>query len=242
MSTLSIAKKLSFAAASVAFIALGSGGAAKAAEIVNGSFETGDFTGWITNDLTDPFFPLQVDDAGVTPGFGLFSSAPTDGKFAALHGFDGNGPGIISLAQDVFIETGITTLTFDFRAGWDMQNFFGSSLDRLFEVNIETAGGGANLLNENFLTAEAGSINLDTGNLSGTLDLSAFAGQNVRVKFDSFIPEDFTGPAFFQLDNVALDNEPATAVPEPATILGSATALGFGALLKRRNSKKQNKS
>lgn len=32
------------------------------------------------------------------------------------------------------------------------------------------------------------------------------------------------------------------AVPEPTTILGSATALGFGALLKRRNSKKQNKS
>lgn len=32
------------------------------------------------------------------------------------------------------------------------------------------------------------------------------------------------------------------SVPEPATIFGSATALSFGALLKRGNSKKQNKS
>ncbi|MEQ9356947.1 MAG: PEP-CTERM sorting domain-containing protein [Coleofasciculus chthonoplastes F1-TOW-03] len=31
-------------------------------------------------------------------------------------------------------------------------------------------------------------------------------------------------------------------VPEPLTILGSATALGFGALLKRQQSRKQNKS
>lgn len=33
-----------------------------------------------------------------------------------------------------------------------------------------------------------------------------------------------------------------TPVPEPLTILGSATALGFGALLKREYAKKQNKS
>lgn len=31
-------------------------------------------------------------------------------------------------------------------------------------------------------------------------------------------------------------------VPEPLTIIGSATALGWGVLLKRGNSKKQNKS
>jgi hypothetical protein len=31
-------------------------------------------------------------------------------------------------------------------------------------------------------------------------------------------------------------------VPEPSTILGLATVLGFGTLFKRGNSKKQNKS
>ena len=33
----------------------------------------------------------------------------------------------------------------------------------------------------------------------------------------------------------------ASPVPEPLTILGSATALGFGALLKRQHSQKQKK-
>lgn len=38
---------------------------------------------------------------------------------------------------------------------------------------------------------------------------------------------------------LALEDQP---VPEPATILGTATALGFGALLKRKNSNQSNKS
>ena len=57
------------------------------AQFVNGSFETGDFTGWVATDLANPFFPLQVAGAGVSPGFGFFLSAPTDGVFAALTGW-----------------------------------------------------------------------------------------------------------------------------------------------------------
>lgn len=40
--------------------------------------------------------------------------------------------------------------------------------------------------------------------------------------------------------NITLDG--SNSVPEPLTILGSVTALGFGALLKREHSKKKNKS
>jgi hypothetical protein len=39
-----------------------------------------------------------------------------------------------------------------------------------------------------------------------------------------------------------LPDEPPVSVPEPLTILGSVTALGFGALLKREHSKKRKKS
>lgn len=38
---------------------------------------------------------------------------------------------------------------------------------------------------------------------------------------------------------VEMNNTPPQPVPEPMTIFGSATALGFGALFKRKNSKKQ---
>jgi len=38
---------------------------------------------------------------------------------------------------------------------------------------------------------------------------------------------------------VEMDDTPPQPVPEPMTIFGSATALGFGALVNRKNSKKQ---
>jgi hypothetical protein len=172
--------------------------------VANCGFETGDFSGWITQDLTVPFYPLSVGGAGLSPGLGLFTSAPTEGIVAALHGFDGNGPGTIEIAQDVVIPSyGQPELLFDYRAGWDMLSFGGSTQDRTFEVVVET-GGGAPLQTDGILTAVAGTVNLDTGNLEGTVDLSAFKGMVIRIKFVWTVPENLTGPAFFQLDNVLI--------------------------------------
>lgn len=200
--------------------------------LVNCGFETGDFTGWVTQDLTDPFFPLQVDTAGVSPGFGFFSSAPTEGVFAALNGFDGNGPGTIIIAQDVTLPGG-AAMEFDYRAAWDLASF-GATQDRVFSVEVEPAGGGAALQTDVILIAQVGTINLDTGPLSAVVDLSAFGGQTVRVSFEWFVPEDFSGPAFAQLDNVLI-SPGVPAMPMPAYLaLAMALALGGAALLRRR--------
>src|SRR5204863_118296 len=75
----------------------------------NCGFETGDFTSWVTQDVAAPFVPLHVGGAGETPGFGFFTSRPTEGTKAALHGFDGSGPGHIRVAQDVALPAGSTT-------------------------------------------------------------------------------------------------------------------------------------
>ncbi len=162
--------------------------------------------GWVTQDLSDPFFPLQVGVAGISPDFGLFTSDPPQGVFAALTGFDGNGPGTISLAQDVGLAPGATTLSFEYQCGWDLLNF-GATLNRTFEVNIEPARGGAPLQTDLILTAVAGTTALpDTGgNQTATVDVSGFAGQRVRISFDWIVPENFSGPAFCQLDNVFID-------------------------------------
>jgi hypothetical protein len=61
-----------------------------------------------------------------------------------------------------------------------------------------------NLDSFNILTATAGTIEFDTGDATGVVDLSAFVGQTVRLSFDFFVPQNFTGPAFFQLDNVRI--------------------------------------
>ncbi|MFQ5649747.1 MAG: FlgD immunoglobulin-like domain containing protein [bacterium] len=167
----------------------------------NGSFETGDFSSWTTQDMSSPFFPLSVEGAGITPGFGFFSSEPTDGDFAAIHGFDGDGPGTIRIAQDVTVPPSALFLEFDYRAAWDLLTF-GATQDRTFEVNIEPAGGGTPLHTELILTAVSGTQEMDTGPQTGVVDMSPFAGQDVRISFDWHIPETFSGPGFFQLDNV----------------------------------------
>jgi hypothetical protein len=135
------------------------------AQVSNGSFETGDLTDWIVQDLSTPLDPVTVRPAG--SGGSFFTSAPTDGMFSLMHGFDGSGPGVIRIAQDIFVSS--PTLEFDFRVGWDNSGTF----DRLFIVNVEPAGGGPNIQSEVLLIAAAGTFNPDTGFIAGVVDLSS---------------------------------------------------------------------
>lgn len=183
---------------------------------VNCGFETGSFPPWIPQDIPVPFFPLQVGTGGITPGFGLFTSDPTEGTFAVLNGFDGDGPGSIFVSQDMTLVATADNLTFDYRAGWDY-NVVGciATQARVFRVHIEPFGGGPPLQTTVVFTAPPTTCtNLDTGNLVGTVDISPFVNQGIRIVFEWFIPESFTGPGFFQLDNVLAHS------PVPVELMG----------------------
>jgi hypothetical protein len=135
-----------------------------------------------------------------------WSSTATDGNFVAFSGFDGDGaigPNPIFIAQDAFVPVGVTTISFDWRAAWDLASFCGQCTGpRTFDFQVQPNGGGAPLLSVNLLTANPQTLNSDTGNQSSTVDISAFAGQNVRLAWLMTIPETFTGPAQLQIDNI----------------------------------------
>lgn len=194
----------------------------------NCGFERGDFRGWVTQDLSDPFFPLQVNIAGLTSYTGFFLSDPPQGDFAALTGFDGNGPGTISVAQDVLLSTDADSLTFEYECAWDLLNF-GATENRIFEVNIEPSGGGAPLQTDNILTAVAGTTAIPSsgGNQIASVDISGFAGQAVRISFNWFVPQTFSGPAFCQLDNIFAIGARAQ-IPTLSEWGMIAAASGFG--------------
>src|SRR3954468_5260948 len=83
--------------ASVAF-----SGTARADLIVNGGFETGDFTGWTaTSNNVGELTVWTVASNG-----GWFSDAtPLAGTYSAFNGFDGSAGQEYQLYQDVFIPT-----------------------------------------------------------------------------------------------------------------------------------------
>ena len=174
--------------------------------ILNGSFETGDFTNWIFTDLYDPFFPNSVDCYGnFNTGFGFSDINPLTGGCMAVNGFDGNGPGFITLHQEVTIPTNANSADFTF-SWWVAYNLmgFGANLNRLFEVQVLPVGGGAPLAIPYTFTAMAGTVEAGTGWNNVTVDLSAFSGQSIWVCFVETIPESFTGPAQLAIDEVSL--------------------------------------
>ena len=208
--------------------------------VTNGSFETGDFTNWLVSENPTPFDPFIVLPSGSPTGFSGFTQnftnnvIPSDGSFAASNGFDG-APGTISLSQNVGTIALGDVLQFDYRAGWDLINFAPpSGLDRSFEVQIAAVGGNPPILSIPLLTAMFGTdtfdgVNSDTGPLSAALNLSFFAGLDIDVNFVWNVPENFTGPANAQLDNVEFVN---LLVPEPSSL--PLALLGLVGMITRR--------
>jgi hypothetical protein len=162
------------------------------------------------------------------------------GKLTSLYAdyFLPGGPaGAIGLSQDVGVLHEHAILEFDYRAGWELISF-GAILDRKFDVLLEPFGGGSPIATFSILTAFAGTDtqgpNQDTGPLSASIDLSAYAGTNSRLTFKWTVPENYTGPANAQLDNVRLTQGSGVNVPGPLPILGIAAAFGFSRKLRKR--------
>ncbi len=182
--------------------------------IQNGSFETGDFTGWNAVDMPAPFLPWAVSGPGAYGGFGLQNVAPQDGVFAAVNGFDGGGPGFFTLSQQIFIPPAHhAELSFNYRLQWESAFRPVNALSRELEVQILDPANNQ-VLAAPFHTAVGPLIQgpqgiIDTGWNNEVLDLSAFAGMDIILNFSVFIPENFTGPAQMELDAISLIVTPA---------------------------------
>ena len=187
----------------------------------NGSFEAGSFTGWTATDTANSTPTLAVRTNGANLGF--FNVVSSDGTYSATHGFSGATAGSISIAQDVTLPPGGgATLSFTYRAAWQT---FGAAADRVFRFAVQPAGGGADLLSQTILTATPNSFVFQTASTPVTVDLSAFAGQTVRVVFVTDIAAGDAGNGSFQLDNVQLSaTTPNFTVYENS---GASSTLNF---------------
>ncbi len=170
--------------------------------IVNGGFETGDFTGWTatTNGLPE-LTPWTVGPAG--GGF-FGNTTPSAGQFDAYNGFDGQAGLEYELYQDVTIPAGTqATLTTNHRMVYDSLGI-ASVQDRVLEISIRDTN---NVLLDTLYTEDTtinGGFFTDLGWNTQNFDVSQFAGQTVRIHFHQRVPESFTGPANIEFDDISL--------------------------------------
>jgi hypothetical protein len=183
-------------------------------KITNGSFESS-LSGWTLVDLSDPIEFAQT----VANGYDFYpqhgpteiTAVATAGTGVFWTGFDGIA-GTIKLSQTVTLAADTTDiLTFDYAAGWNLIADGTSTRDRTFSVDAKGATGE---VTQTVLTVQSrtqddisnnpNSTTGGTGIQHASIDLSALGGQTVTLSFLWNVPEDYTGPAAFELDNVVL--------------------------------------
>ena len=196
--------------------------------ITNGSFETGDFTGWkvstvATGGTGTPFEPWTVSPPGFG-GFGAYQIIPTlpqHGTYDAWNGFDGGGPMEFRMYQDISIPSGVSiNLSWRDRAQWNY--CCGQTQPRTYQVQLRDPTTNAVLTTlYSFSTGVVANYH-DTGWLTHNNDISAFAGRTVRIYFLETIPEFFTGPGLIEFDSISSSNGPPptpTPTPTPGPVI-----------------------
>jgi hypothetical protein len=141
--------------------------------IVNGGFETGDFTGWTLQSTTGTF---AINDGVIIPSSGDGPLAPYDGAYNAFS--NQTGPGIRQIYQDVALPAGSLPVL---RWADMLRNHAGEFVDPTQEYRVEIRNLANQVLATVFSTNPGDPAFQDWTERSA--DLSAFAGQTVRIAF-----------------------------------------------------------
>lgn len=172
----------------------------------NGGFETGDFSSWTpVTDAADQ----QVLDWVVTQSPGQVNAReanPREGLWFAQNGFDGDAPLRYELYQEVFIpeDANQVVIRWSDRVEWDLVTFCDECTEpRIYQVQIQPEGGGAPL--EILFEMQINPMTTgDTGYVDHVADVTAYAGQTIRLNFYEEVNESFTGNAQVNIDAVQL--------------------------------------
>lgn len=218
------------------------------ATIINGGFETGDLTGWTFTGETENSFDSRVEGGSFTnatawaSNFDFFTPEQMEGNYSFFSGFDGPVQEI-SLSQDIgVIDEFTTAVSFDVRAGWDLDTYSaqatdvvnneGIVLDREIKVVITDNETQEVLVSQSLFNAVGGEKILDSGFQTVGINFQNIVGSDVTMSFVQNIPQAYTGPALIQLDNIQLQQ---TFIPEPGSyaLFAGLIALSYIAIRRR---------
>lgn len=202
---------------------------AAAAELVtNGSFETGNFTGWTAVNAAGSWFNWQTVTAGFTTGFNSPAS-PQVGTRAAFNGITANAGGVYTLSQDVTIPAASTaSLTWRHRYQLDYATFCSGAACGTATYSVQILNTSNVVLQTLYTITTTGGTISDTGWFSGVALLNQYAGQTIRIRFRTSVTATLAGPGSLEIDGVSVQS-PAIPTSATATISGRATnSTGVG--------------
>jgi hypothetical protein len=171
--------------------------AAEGELIVNGDFETGDFTGWTVGSDGD------YGSGGWVLNDGAFDPDSPDGPRPALAGSFGalavqNGNGRHTLSQEIFVPDGATSGTL-LRWRQEIRNHAGVFAEHhRFAIELRDAAEDTLLATLYTTTTNDPAFSAPTNR---SVSLAAWRGQRVRIEF---VEEDSLGDLNVHLDNVSL--------------------------------------
>ena len=201
--------------------------AAEGELIVNGDFETGDFTGWTVGGYGD------YGSGGWVLNDGAFDPDSPDGPRPALAGsFSAlavqNGNGRRTLSQEIFVPEGATSGTL-LRWRQEIRNHAGTfAANHRFAIELRDAASDALLATLYTTTTNDPAFSAPTNR---SVSLAAWRGQRVRLVFAE---EDSLGDLNVHLDNISVIATSAVqttydvyfgndTVPDATEYLGSTT-------------------
>jgi hypothetical protein len=187
----------------------------KAAQlIVNGGFETGNFTGWTVVNTASGYINWTVSGANHGGGFipAPVAVTPIQGNFSAWEGvaaFSAGG-GTYTLSQDVTLPAAQTASFF-----W--QDRFQSNLTEFCGGSGEPACGTqtyrVQILNTSnvvlltiYTVVNNPGQNTDTGWRGHNFSLTPFAGQTIRIRFSTVATGNGDGPGQIDIDSVSVQS------------------------------------
>lgn len=175
--------------------------------LVNGGFESADFTGWVQgNNGIAAFCPAEVVTSTSATTVLCWTwtdpATPTEGTYEAFLAFDGSAGHTAWLYQDIEVPRCGTVQVSD-RIQYDG---FGipSTLPREYEIQVRATD---NTILEVLHHQEEnlnGKPETDLGWQTRTFDLAAYGLQTVRIYLEVFIPETSTGPGTIVFDDLKI--------------------------------------
>lgn len=195
--------------------------------IVNGSFETGDFTGWSRVNGAGAFLNWTNTAAGGDTGF--HTSSPQHGTRSVWNGMAGNAGSTFLLFQDITIPAGATaTFTWKHRVQLDNATFCTGAACGTANFLVQALTTSNVLLQTFHNTAIPSETIFDSGWTTNSVSLNVYAGQTIRLRFGNVVSASLAGPGMAEIDQVSVNALVPTA--SNVTVGGKITNEGNNGL------------